>query len=224
MARAAAILLKARKTPVQARSAFTVEAILQATVQVLLASGKDRLTTTRVAQRAGVSVGTLYQYFPNKRALLQAALKRHLEAMGRVIEQACAQHRSNSLLEMGNALATAYLDAKLRDIQTSSALYAVSSDVDGAGVHRAASAQAQRAAAALFATAREGLAKDPDLIATVLFSVLNGTARRALEDKFPSRQLESLREEILTLVRAYLGTCAAKPRAEDDGPPLIADD
>jgi AcrR family transcriptional regulator len=56
-----------------------VNAILDATIQVLLKLGKERLTTTRVALRAGVSVGTLYQYFPNKSALLQAALKRHLD-------------------------------------------------------------------------------------------------------------------------------------------------
>jgi len=61
------ITLEPRKTPVQERSTVTVEAIYEATFQVLLTvGGPDRLTTTRVAERAGVSVGTLYQYFPNK--------------------------------------------------------------------------------------------------------------------------------------------------------------
>jgi AcrR family transcriptional regulator len=60
------VLLEPRKSPVQARSAASVDAILEATIQVLLHAGKERLTTTRVASRAGVSVGTLYQYFPNK--------------------------------------------------------------------------------------------------------------------------------------------------------------
>jgi AcrR family transcriptional regulator len=58
-----------KKTPVRQRSTVTVEAISEATIQVLLAVGLDRLTTTRVAEREGVSVGTQYQYFPNKRAL-----------------------------------------------------------------------------------------------------------------------------------------------------------
>ena len=66
-----------RKTPVQQRSTVTVEAISEATIPVLLAVGLDRLTTTRVAERAGVSVGTLYQYYPNKQELLLAVLKVH---------------------------------------------------------------------------------------------------------------------------------------------------
>ena len=68
-----------RKSPVQARSTASVDAILKATVQVLLKVGKEKLTTTRVAARAGVSVGTLYQYFPNKSALLRAAMRLHME-------------------------------------------------------------------------------------------------------------------------------------------------
>jgi AcrR family transcriptional regulator len=70
------IPLEPRKTPVQARSTVTVEAIYEATFQVLLAvGGPERLTTTRVAERAGVSVGTLYQYFPNKQSLLFSVLE-----------------------------------------------------------------------------------------------------------------------------------------------------
>ena len=57
----AQLLWEPRKSPVQARSAASVDAIIEATIQVLLRVGKERLTTTRVAERAGVSVGTLYQ-------------------------------------------------------------------------------------------------------------------------------------------------------------------
>lgn len=59
-----------RKTPQQARSTELVAAILEAAVQVLLREGAQRFTTARVAERAGVSVGSVYQYFPNKAAIL----------------------------------------------------------------------------------------------------------------------------------------------------------
>jgi len=59
-----------RKQPKQARSAALVEVILEAAVQVLAQQGATRFTTARVAEKAGVSVGSLYQYFPNKAAIL----------------------------------------------------------------------------------------------------------------------------------------------------------
>lgn len=62
--------ISSRKQPKQARSAELVAAILQAAVQVLAKEGAQRFTTARVAEKAGVSVGSLYQYFPNKAAIL----------------------------------------------------------------------------------------------------------------------------------------------------------
>jgi AcrR family transcriptional regulator len=62
--------ISSRKQPQQARSAELVAAILDAAVQVLMKEGAQRFTTARVAERAGVSVGSLYQYFPNKTAIL----------------------------------------------------------------------------------------------------------------------------------------------------------
>src|SRR2546425_13379733 len=112
-------LLEPRKSPVQARSAASVAAILEATLQVLIQVGKERLTTTRVALRAGVSVGTLYQYFPNKSALLQAALKRHLDEVTDAVELVCKELTGRTLRQMVTALFTAFLEAKMRDAKTS---------------------------------------------------------------------------------------------------------
>jgi AcrR family transcriptional regulator len=53
-----------RRQPVQARGQRTLAAILQATAQILVKEGEAALTTNRIAERAGVSIGTLYQYFP----------------------------------------------------------------------------------------------------------------------------------------------------------------
>jgi AcrR family transcriptional regulator len=62
--------ISSRKQPKQARSADLVAAILEAALQVLAKEGAARFTTVRVAEKAGVSVGSLYQYFPNKAAIL----------------------------------------------------------------------------------------------------------------------------------------------------------
>ena len=62
--------ISSRKQPQQARSTELVAAILEAAVQVLAKEGAQRFTTARVAEKAGVSVGSLYQYFPNKAAIL----------------------------------------------------------------------------------------------------------------------------------------------------------
>lgn len=63
---------KPRKTPVQSRSAMTVEAILEAAAHILEEEGFEGYTTNAIAARAGVSIGSLYQYFPNKDAVTAA--------------------------------------------------------------------------------------------------------------------------------------------------------
>ena len=67
--------------PNQARSIDTMEALLRATAHILEKDGYDRLTTNRVAEKAGVSIGSLYQYFPNKDALVLAVGERHFDEM-----------------------------------------------------------------------------------------------------------------------------------------------
>jgi len=75
--------LQPRKNPRQARSAATVDAILQGAIQVLVRAGYERANTTLIAKAAGVSVGSLYQYYPNKDAVFSALLQREL---GRALE------------------------------------------------------------------------------------------------------------------------------------------
>jgi AcrR family transcriptional regulator len=75
-----------RKRPLQHRSRASVDAVLEAAAQVLERDGYEATTTDAVAERAGVSIGTLYQYFPNKDALLVALTERHAVAAQAVLE------------------------------------------------------------------------------------------------------------------------------------------
>src|SRR3954464_6272927 len=70
-----------RKHPRQARSRATVDTVLEATARVLVKRGFDGLTTNIVADAAGVSIASLYQYFPNKEALVAALIEKHVDEM-----------------------------------------------------------------------------------------------------------------------------------------------
>jgi AcrR family transcriptional regulator len=205
------VLLQPRKLPVQARSAASVDAILEATIQVLLSIGKERLTTTRVAMRAGVSVGTLYQYFPNKSALLQAALRRHMDGVTEAVECVCREQKGNTLQHMATALITAFLAAKMKDAKTSVALYSISSDVDGAKIVQQTGVRCNKAIVGMLATACEPLNKDPQLVASMLQGAMAGVSRRLLESSAPEKQLNTLRQELIFFVCAYLDACSASP-------------
>jgi AcrR family transcriptional regulator len=202
------VLLEPRKTPVQARSAASVEAILKATIQVLTSVGKERLTTTRVALRAGVSIGTLYQYFPNKSALLQAALNRHLNEVAEAVERVCQEQKASTPQHM--ALINTFLDAKMKDAKASAALYSVSSDVDGAKIVQQMGVRTNKAIVEMLSTAREPITKDPQLVVSMLQGAMVGVSRRLLESGSPGKQLNALRQELIFFVCAYLEACSAR--------------
>jgi AcrR family transcriptional regulator len=200
--------LQPRKSPVQARSAASVDAMLEATLQVLVSVGKERLTTTRVAERAGVSVGTLYQYFPNKSSLLQATLRRHFENVFAAVTEVCRQQRGNSLAVMGAALADSFLAAKMADGKASVALYAVSSDVDGMEIAQEVRLRSQHAVCSMLESATDGPLRDPSLATTVVLGLMSGLSRQLLETPSPERVYPSYRAELQSAVVAYLATCA----------------
>src|SRR5262245_35498734 len=70
-------LTKPRKIASQERSRATVDALVEATARILIREGFDKASTNRIAEVAGVSVGSLYQYFPSKEALVVAVAERH---------------------------------------------------------------------------------------------------------------------------------------------------
>jgi AcrR family transcriptional regulator len=97
------------KRPQQKRSRITVEAVLEAAFQVLTAHGFDGLTTTRVAERAGVSVGTLYQYVPDKAALVGAVVEAYLAREEEAKRAALAEAESETLGPLVDRLVDAFV-------------------------------------------------------------------------------------------------------------------
>ena len=98
-----------RREPRQGRSRQTVHAVLGAVSRVIRREGIDAVTTNRIAEAAGVSIGSLYQYFPDKKAIFSALHERHVEDVRRVIERTMAE-RSRSLDGFTRALVEGLAD------------------------------------------------------------------------------------------------------------------
>jgi len=82
---------KPRKNASQKRSRATVDALVEATARILIREGFDKASTNRIAEVAGVSVGSLYQYFPGKEALVAAVIDRHNQDIMQVVHRALAE-------------------------------------------------------------------------------------------------------------------------------------
>lgn len=100
-----------RKKPRQARSKAMVESILEATIRVLVARGYERTTTIAIAERAGVSVGSLYQYFPNKESLVAALVERHTTELLAYTDRVLAGAESREPADTMRAFVRASVDA-----------------------------------------------------------------------------------------------------------------
>lgn len=201
-----ATALTPRKSPVQARSAATVEALHIAVIQVLTAEGLSRCTTTRVAERAGISVGSLYQYYPNRDALLAAVLEQHLEGIAAAVERVCDDHRGQPVSAMAAALVHAFLAAKLRDPQESKALYAVAAERGGPALVARVNARLLAAVAAMLGSASDARFDAPHMAAATALGALVGPVRAVVEGLAPAGFERCLEAQLVRLLDAYLRT------------------
>ena len=104
-----------RRQPTQRRAHRTVEAVLDAVLRVLKREGFEAITTNRIAEVAGVSIGSVYQYFPDKRAIFVALHQRHIEQIDRMIESTLIQHATSSLEDLMRAMIEGMIDAHATD-------------------------------------------------------------------------------------------------------------
>ncbi|MDR6536589.1 TetR/AcrR family transcriptional regulator [Variovorax soli] len=84
-------VIRPRKLATQQRSRATVDSLVEATARILVREGFDKASTNRIADVAGVSIGSLYQYFPGKEALVAAVIERHQEEIMQVVRSELAQ-------------------------------------------------------------------------------------------------------------------------------------
>lgn len=103
--------IKPRKNALQERSRATVDALVEATARVLLREGFEKTSTNRIAETAGVSVGSLYQYFPGKEALVAAVIERHNEQIMGLVRTTLAEITDMPIENAMRRLVTVAIDA-----------------------------------------------------------------------------------------------------------------
>lgn len=206
----AVLAFEPRKTPVQARSTVTVGAISEATIQVLLSHGVERLTTTRVAQRAGVSVGTLYQYYPNKQSLLFAVLENHLDNVTARVEAACNNACHKPLAEMIREMVEAFVDAKMERADISMALYRVAADVGGPALIKQINQRSRKAVEAMLQTAPDIKSPPEKFVIDIMASAMAGAMRSLLETGPSPAMVGKSREQLVLLCQSYMAAATAK--------------
>ncbi|WP_240648401.1 TetR/AcrR family transcriptional regulator [Pararobbsia silviterrae] len=189
-----------------------MDAIFDATIQVLLGEGLERLTTIRVAERAGVSVGTLYQYFPQKQALLFAVLQRHLERIVGDLERAAASVHGASLETMVQTVVAAFVSAKTDSLDESRALYAVSYQLDSSAYVREVEARNHAALEAMLKTASDARFDDIGTTAFMFMGAMVGPLRLLLQSKSPRSMVHGLSRQLESLCLGYLER-EARPKA-----------
>jgi AcrR family transcriptional regulator len=201
---AASLRTTPRKQPRQARSQATIDAILTATARVLVKDGFDRASTNRIAEAAGVSIGSLYQYFPCKEALVAALVERHIEQMTALLTDAFVRLAALPIAEAARELVSLHLRAHAIDPRLHRV---VSEQLPRLGrvdrVHDVERQAMRMVRAYLEAHRREITPKDLDLAAFVLVETVEGLTHAALlhgarvdDDK--------LIDEITALVVRYL--------------------
>ncbi len=200
--------LKPRKQPVQARSEATVLAIHEASIQVLLSVGYRSFTTTRVAERAGVSVGTLYQYFPNRQALICAVLERYLAEMSASIQADCRSLKGSSLDEIATGMVDAMIAAKWRRLEVSRAMHEPLVEVGGAELVRASAAKGASLVADLLKSCPEIGGVDVEPLAVFLVMACTSMLQAAFVEY--SADKETIRAHMHAMVCGYLREMRAR--------------
>lgn len=198
--------LQPRKAPKQARSTATLEAIHTATIQVLLTGGVGRLTTARVAERAGVSIGTMYQYYPHKQALLFAMVEQQLETVVSFMLAAAERLRGQDAGAVAEGLALAWLDAKTSESHAFRTLYGLVAEFDlEAGMGRALD-QMTKVFSDLLDAAPDAHFSNSSEVAFMLAVLIGGSVRIVLDVAASPDNLARLREELPRACRAYIAT------------------
>jgi AcrR family transcriptional regulator len=199
--------LSPRKAPRQLRSQATVTAILDATAHILLERGFAQTSTNAVAERAGVSVGSLYQYFSNKDALIAALHARHGEQMMAVIQRALTKAMDATLDDALGGLIEATVEAHRVDADLHRVLEQQLGGTDMESLHEEYVDVMEDRIVALLARHRDEItAPDLKLASYMLMNASHGLIHAVVLQRPKGISLKAATQEIVRMMKAYLTT------------------
>jgi AcrR family transcriptional regulator len=194
-----------RKQARQARARATVEAILEATAHILVERGYAGLTTNHVAARAGVSIGSVYQYFPSKEAIVAALVDRHLERMWVLVGSELARSVEEPFPAATRRIISALIRANQVDAPLQRAVLDLIPTLERAGEIRDIDRQIESLlCTALEARGREVEVSDARLCAFVCVQSVKAVTLCALLER-PEFSAERLADELARMVVRYAG-------------------
>ena len=202
------------RKPTQSRSKFTVSAILEAATYVFVEKGLSATTTNEVAERAGVSISSLYQYFPNKNALVAALTETHLNEMMTLISQGLSQYLQSSIDELVHQLVSLVINAHSINPELHRVL------IEESGIDRATKEIVEfenrlhtLTSAYLLSKKEELVVDDVEMASFIVINTVETLTHRAVLDKghsgneksiWPTNKKEMLIAEISRLLVNYL--------------------
>jgi AcrR family transcriptional regulator len=211
------------RKPKQARAKFTQEALVDAATQVLRAQGYEGFNTNRVAEQAGVSIGSLYQYFPNKQALIEAIVVRHVAVLASTIAASLTQARTLPLGEAMDLLVQATMDVYASDLDLHRVVHEQIPKHQADAAVDATLAQLTHWVADLLRAHRQTLrAMDHHLAADMVVNLVKDTACRIVlgtlgpPEQAGAGSLPTATRELCWMVRAYLGLGLPAPQPLSD--------
>jgi AcrR family transcriptional regulator len=193
-----------RRAPVQERAQVTVEAMLDAAIKLLKRGGASSITTNRIAETAGVSIGSVYQYFPNKRAIYIALHERHIGRVDCIMQRRMAESAQATLEELISSLVDGMIEAHAADPELSDLLHAeVPHRADGTRDFSVRLHGAFRRA--LASHARElGRGTDLDMRAFFVSNMVEALGHAIVLRRIPGSSVARARAEMLRAILAYL--------------------
>jgi AcrR family transcriptional regulator len=196
------VRLSPRKSPRQERSRATVEAILGAATDILIRQGGRRLTTNRIAERAGVNIASLYQYFPGKQAIIAELRRRHGAERRAAVRQALIDRRGDSLESTLRALVAMGVAAHAVNPELERVFSEELPPLRYADI-AVADAPLLDEFRALLTRSATGI-RDPDLAMWMVAAAADAVIHRAVVERPDDLANGSIADELVTLLVRYL--------------------